>query len=68
MATNLFSTFAGNPWTLLTAINLLSSVWSVIEWALYRPYLLVVPFLVPAHLRKPAGIFFFFLLTSGVLV
>ena len=65
---NLLRTFVGNPWTLLTLMIVLASMWSVVEFVLMRPYLIILPFVVPAELRKPAGMFFFALLASGVLV
>lgn len=65
---NLLRTFAGNPWTLLTLLIVLSSMWSVVEFLLMRPYLIILPFIIPAEMRKPAGMFFFALLASGVFV
>ena len=68
IAANVWSACSSNPWILLTGIILLSSLWSVLEFMLVRPWLFVVPFIVPAHLRKPAAMVFFFLLTSGILM
>lgn len=65
---NLLRTFVSNPWTLLTLLIVLASMWSVVEFILMRPYLAILPFIIPAELRKPAGMFFFVLLASGVLV
>eukprot|EP01048_Picozoa_sp_COSAG05_P013386 COSAG05_NODE_1421_length_4927_cov_3.941384_4_plen_147_part_00 len=39
-----------------------------VEFMIGRPYLFVIPFIIPAHLRKPAAAIFFFMLTSGLLV
>ncbi len=65
---NLLRTFVGNPWTLLTLLIVLASMWSVVEFVLSRPYLIILPFIIPAELRKPAAMFFFALLASGVFV
>ena len=65
---NLMRTFMGNPWTLLTLLIVLSSMWSVVEFLLTRPYLIILPFIVPAEMRRPAGMLFFALLASGVFV
>ena len=35
---------------------------------LSRPYLFIIPFLVPAQYRIQAGILFFFVLTSGIFI
>jgi hypothetical protein len=46
----------------------LASMWSVVEFILMRPYLIILPFIIPAEMRKPAGMLFFALLASGVFV
>ena len=65
---NLMRTFVNNPWTLLTAFVVLASLWSLIEAVLAMPYLMILPFVVPAEYRKHACIILLTLLTSGVLI
>lgn len=65
---NIATIFAKNPWTLLTALVVVSSAVSLVSLLLARPYLLVLPFVIPADMRKPAGMILFGLLASGVLI
>jgi hypothetical protein len=65
---NLMRTFVTNPWTLLTAFVVLSSLWSLIEAVLARPYLMILPFVVPPEYRKHACMLLLTLLTSGILI
>jgi len=68
LAQNLMQTFVSNPWTLLTALVVMASVVSLIQTVVDRPYLVILPFIVPPEYRKHAGMLLLALLTSGVLV
>ena len=65
---NLVRTLAGNPWTMLALVIVLASVANLVSFLLSRPYLLLLPFVLPAEWRKPAGMLMFALCASGVLV
>ena len=65
---SLMRTFINNPWTLLTAFVALSSVVSLLQAVMARPYLLVLPFVIPAGYRMQCTMLLFALLCSGVLL
>jgi hypothetical protein len=69
MAGRVFSAFAKNPWTLVTALCALGSVFSMIEMVMDKPYLLVFPAVAwYSPYRKEAAILFGAILMSGVLI
>jgi hypothetical protein len=69
MAGRVFSAFAKNPWTLVTALCALMSVFSMIEMVISRPYLLIFPVAAwNSPYRKEAAILFVTVLMSGVII
>ena len=65
MIGNVLSTMGSNPWTILVALTMLSSVVSLIGHIATRPYLIVIPFLVPKQYRAQAGMIFMAMLMYG---
>lgn len=63
---NILSTMARNPWTILVGLTMLSSVVSLIGTIAQRPFLLIVPFLIPAKFRAQAAMVFMALLMYGI--
>lgn len=59
------TTMGSNPWTILVALTMLSSVMSLLGTLLQRPYLLIVPFLIPPKFRGQAAMVFMALLMYG---
>jgi len=59
------STFASNPWTILIALTMMSSLMSLATTIMAQPYLLLLPVLCPAQYRMQAGMIFLMLLMYG---
>ena len=64
---NLGDVVGRSPFAIITILVMLSSSVSLLGHVINRPYLLILPFLIPPEWRKPGLILLFFILTWGMI-